>query len=210
MSSASSIVLASNNRGKLAEFAQLLAPYKIIVHAQSEFIGEGAEETGTSFVENALLKARHASRAAGMPAIADDSGIEVDALGWAPGVYSARYAGGNASDADNNRKLLENLTNVPDSLRTARFRCVLAYVRTAEDPAPIGAEGVWEGRVLRAPRGAGGFGYDPLFEIVSDSNANKPLSVAELDSGTKNLMSHRGMALRELIRLMICSGEISR
>jgi XTP/dITP diphosphohydrolase len=195
-----SIVLASNNRGKLAEFAKLLAPYDVEVLPLSRFAREGADETGTTFRDNALLKARHASRLARLPAIADDSGLEVDALDGAPGVYSARFAGPNASDEDNNRKLLAVLA--AENLRTARFRCALAYVRDA-DAEPIVAEGVWEGSVLNEPRGTRGFGYDPLFLAAGGS-----LTAAELGADEKNRASHRGQAMQALLRQLLASGEL--
>jgi XTP/dITP diphosphohydrolase len=197
------IVLASNNGGKLREFAQLLAPYRATLFPQAKFIAAGADETGATFIENALLKARHAAQAAGLPAIADDSGLEVAALHGAPGVYSARFAGEHASDDDNNRKLLIELAAVPLAQRTARFRCVLVYVRAADDPEPIVAEGVWEGRILDHSRGINGFGYDSLF-LPSGSS----LSAAELTSDTKNQLSHRGQALRALLALLIAHREI--
>jgi XTP/dITP diphosphohydrolase len=197
------LVLASSNLGKLAEFAQLLAPYHVTIYPQSKFVASGADETGATFRDNALLKARHASQASGLPAIADDSGLEVDALGGAPGVYSARFAGAQASDADNNRKLIADLQGVPRSERAARFRCVLAYVRSATDSAPLLADGVWEGLVLDAPRGAGGFGYDSLFL----PNAGV-LSAAELSREAKNAISHRGLALRAMLELLIANGEL--
>jgi XTP/dITP diphosphohydrolase len=196
------VVLATGNRGKLAELAALLAPLGIEVEPRSRFGVEPPPETGATFLANALLKARHAAHLAQVPAIADDSGIEVDALDGAPGVYSARYAaegaaeGGSegAGDAANNAKLLAALADVPDERRTARYRCVLVYVRSADDPAPLVAEGQWEGRIARAPRGDGGFGYDPLFEV--DANGRR---AAELAPEEKNRRSHRGIALRELV-----------
>jgi XTP/dITP diphosphohydrolase len=200
----STIVLASNNSGKLREFAQLLAPYRVTLYPQAKFIAVGADETGATFRDNALLKARHASQASGLAAIADDSGIEVDALAGAPGVFSARFAGEHASDADNNRKLLADLAGVPTDRRTARFRCVLAYVRSATDPVPIVAAGTWEGRVLAAPRGVNGFGYDVLF--LPDGMTQ---TAAELLGEEKNLASHRGQAMRALLMLLIANHEIS-
>ena len=159
------------------------------------------DETGATFVENALLKARHAASATGLPALADDSGLEVDALNGAPGVRSARYAGESATDADNLDLLLAELADVPDALRTARFRCVLAYVRTADDPTPLIAEGVWEGRITAGPRGLLGFGYDPVFEDpVSGQTA------AEMVPATKIRLSHRGQALRALGRALTVQG----
>lgn len=187
-----SIVLASNNKGKLAELAQILAPYDVVVHPLSSFTNEAAEETGTTFHANALLKARFASRMARMPAIADDSGIAVDALQGAPGVYSARYSGLGATDAANNEKLLKALAAVPADRRTASFVCVLAYVES-EEAEPIFAEGIWKGRVLDEPRGAFGFGYDGLFLPEGSS-----LSAAEMSAEEKNRSSHRAIALREL------------
>ena len=151
------------------------------------------EETGASFGENALLKARNAARHTGLPAIADDSGLEVDALGGAPGIYSARYAGPKATDADNLRKLLQELDGVPAEKRRARFRCVIAYLRRADDPAPLVCEGVWEGSILEAPRGTNGFGYDPVFLVPG-----KNLTSAELPAEEKNRLSHRGQALAKL------------
>jgi len=196
------MVLASNNGGKLREFAQLLAPYRITLYPQSKFIATGADETGTTFRDNALLKARHAARASGLPAIADDSGLEVAALHGAPGVYSARFAGEDASDEDNNRKLLKDLAAVASSNRAGRFCCALAYVRNADDSAPLIAEGVWEGQILDRPRGTGGFGYDALF--LPNGSA---LSAAELSGAAKNEQSHRGQALRVLLNLLVAHRE---
>ncbi|MGD2021259.1 MAG: RdgB/HAM1 family non-canonical purine NTP pyrophosphatase [Thiohalocapsa sp.] len=188
------IVLASNNPGKLREIDQLLATAGLQVLPQRAFdIGE-AEETGLTFVENAILKARHASAGSGLPAIADDSGIEVDALAGAPGIYSARYAGAGANDQANNEKLLAELAAVPDGERSARYQCVMVYLRHAQDPTPLICIGTWEGRILRAPRGSNGFGYDPLFFVPTHG-----CSAAELDPDTKNAISHRGQALRALV-----------
>ncbi len=188
------IVLASNNAGKVREINQLLASEAIQVLPQREFDIAEAEETGLSFVENAILKARHAARESGLPAIADDSGLEVDALDGAPGIYSARFAGAGASDADNNRKLLEALEGVSEAERTARFQCVLVYMRHAEDPTPLICQGTWEGRILRAPSGENGFGYDPLFFVPE-----KGCTSAELPPEEKNRLSHRGQALQRLL-----------
>lgn len=188
------VVLATHNAGKLVEFAALLAPLQIELVALSQFSAQGAEETGLSFVENAILKARYAAQLAGLPAIADDSGLEVDALHGAPGIHSARYAGAGASDANNLTKLLEQLSTVPDAQRTARFRCALVYMRWDLDPAPLIAQASWEGQVTRAARGSSGFGYDPVFQI-----ANRSQTAAELPISEKNLLSHRGQALRGLI-----------
>jgi len=199
------VVLASNNRGKLAEMTALLAPLNAQVLPLAEFTREAVEETGTTFVANALLKAHHASRVSGLPAIADDSGIEVDALHGAPGVYSARYAGEPSNDAANNDKLLTALRNVADADRGARFRCVLAYVRNANDADPILADAAWEGRVLHAQRGAHGFGYDPLF-LPNGSE----LSAAELGIEIKNKLSHRAQAMRQLLQKLQISGELAR
>lgn len=188
------LVLASGNAGKLGEFRDLLAPLDIEVIAQGELgIGE-IEETGLSFVENALLKARHAARLSGLPALADDSGLCVDALDGAPGLHSARYAGAQGDNAANIAKLLGALDGVEAAGRGAFFICVLALLRHAEDPAPLIAEGRWRGRILDAPRGSGGFGYDPLFlDPTLDASA------AELDAAAKHRHSHRGQALRGLL-----------
>ena len=188
------IVLASGNAGKLREFQQLLADCGFAVLPQSEFNVDNVEETGLSFVENAILKARHACAQTGLPALADDSGIAVDALLGRPGIYSARYAGEPASDVNNNAKLLEQLHGVPEQQRTARYHCILAFMRHAEDPTPILCHGSWEGVILTAPRGEGGFGYDPLFFVPSHQ-----CTAAELDSAEKNRISHRGLAMQELL-----------
>lgn len=189
------IVLASNNKGKLRELGELLADHDIELVPQGELDIPEAVEDGLSFVENAILKARHACALSGLPAIADDSGLEVDALRGAPGIHSARYAGTHGDDAANNRKLLEALREVPDEDRTARFQCVMVFMRHAKDPTPMVCQGSWEGRILHEPRGEDGFGYDPLF-WVPDENA----TAAELPAGVKNALSHRGKALRELMR----------
>jgi XTP/dITP diphosphohydrolase len=187
-------VLASGNAGKVREFAALLAARDIEVIPQTAFGIETPEETGATFLDNALLKARHAAAGTGLPALADDSGLEVDALGGRPGVWSARYAGAHASDADNLNLLLRELADVPDERRTARYRCVLVFIREPGNPQPAVASGVWEGRILRAPRGAGGFGYDPVFQP-----ADLALSAAELSPAEKNVVSHRAQALRALL-----------
>jgi XTP/dITP diphosphohydrolase len=186
-------VLATHNAGKLAEFAALLAPLHIELVSLRDFTAAAPEETGLSFVENAILKARHAAQLTGLPAIADDSGLEVDALRGAPGIYSARYAGAGAGDAANLDKLLEHMTHVPEPQRTARFRCALACMRWDLDPAPVIAQASWEGAITRRPRGSGGFGYDPVFEI-----SGRAQTAAELPLAEKNLLSHRGQALRGL------------
>ena len=188
------IVLASNNAGKVREIKQLLAEWQIEILPQSECGVPDIEETGLSFVENAILKARNAAAHSGLSAIADDSGIEVDALHGAPGIYSARFAGKGASDQENLDKLLAELTSVPDNERTARFQCLLVYMRHGSDPTPLICQGTWEGRILQAPRGENGFGYDPVF-FVPDRNC----SAAELPPDIKNRLSHRGQALRELL-----------
>jgi len=187
------VVLASSNRGKLAEFNALLADSGFEVVAQSSLGIADAAETGLSFVENALLKARHAARASGLPALADDSGLCVAHLRGAPGLYSARYAGGHGDSAANNAKLLRALHGVPTAQRDAFFICTLALLRDADDPAPLIAEGRWHGRVLDAPRGEKGFGYDPLFLPHGQA-----LSAAELEPALKNRLSHRGQALTQL------------
>ncbi|MDE3210040.1 MAG: RdgB/HAM1 family non-canonical purine NTP pyrophosphatase [Pseudomonadota bacterium] len=187
------IVLASGNRGKLAEFGLLLADADFDVVAQGELGVDDAEETGLSFVENAVLKARHAARHTGLPALADDSGLCVDSLGGAPGLYSARYAGDHGDSAANNTRLLRDLDGHAGAERRAFFICVLVLLRHAADPAPLVAEGRWHGRVLDALRGEGGFGYDPLFL----PNGHE-LSAAQLDKVLKNRISHRGQALAQL------------
>lgn len=186
------LVLASGNASKLAELRELLGA-GFTLHAQSEFGLADAEETGLSFVENALLKARHAARATGLPALADDSGLCVDALDGAPGLYSARYAGTHGDSEANIDKLLRALHGVPDADRGARFVCVLALLRHAEDPLPLIAQGIWEGRILHARQGSGGFGYDPVFFSPAHG-----CSAAELPAATKNRDSHRGLALAQL------------
>ena len=184
------LVLASGNPGKLRELTAMLEPLGWAVRPQSEWnVGEAVED-GLSFIENALIKARHAARFTGLHALADDSGLVVDALDGAPGIYSARYAGPDASDEDNNRKLLDALSNVPDSLRTAHFYCAMAMVRNADDPAPLVAVGKWDGVIMAAPAGQGGFGYDPLFYVPAES-----CSSAQLSPEVKNRLSHRGQAL---------------
>lgn len=188
------IVLASNNPGKVREINQVLSTLALQVVPQAAFGTTEAEETGLSFVENAILKARHACRHTGLPAIADDSGLEVDALGGAPGIYSARYAGVGASDQDNLDKLLAALRDVPESARSARFQCLMVYMRHAEDPTPVVCQGTWEGSILAAPRGDGGFGYDPIFYVPGEQCAS-----AELAPELKNRLSHRGQALRKLL-----------
>jgi XTP/dITP diphosphohydrolase len=191
------VVLATGNPGKLRELSALLAPSGLDIVPQSDYSVPEADETGHSFVENAILKARNAASHTGLPAIADDSGIEVDALGGAPGIYSARYAGPHGDAGANNAKLLDALRHVPDDQRGARFRCVMVYLRSADDPSPIIAEGSWEGRILREPQGEHGFGYDPVFYVPSHD-----CSAAELDPAEKNRLSHRAQAL-EALRLRL-------
>ncbi|MEQ5803860.1 RdgB/HAM1 family non-canonical purine NTP pyrophosphatase [Halomonas sp. H10-9-1] len=194
MTPIASLVLASGNPGKLREFAQLLAPLGMQVRPQSDFAVPEVDETGLTFVENALLKAREASRVSGLPALADDSGLEVDALHGAPGIYSARYAGEPKSDERNNARLLEALAEVPEGARSARYWCVLVYLRHPEDPVPRIVQCSWEGEILAHPRGEGGFGYDPLFWLPDQG-----MSVAELPAAEKNRLSHRGRALQALV-----------
>lgn len=188
------VILASHNPGKLRELASLLSPLGLELVAQSTLGVISPPETGETFADNALLKARYAASVAGLPAVADDSGIEVDALGGRPGVFSARYAGPDANDRNNLHKMLYELRDVPADKRTARYRCVIALVREATDPAPVLAEGVWEGRIVEAPRGSGGFGYDPIF-LPNGSER----TAAELAPEKKNVLSHRGQALRVLV-----------
>ncbi|SEO44909.1 XTP/dITP diphosphohydrolase [Luteibacter sp. UNC138MFCol5.1] len=187
------IVLASGNAGKVIELEQLLQGTGVQLVAQTSLGVTDADETGLTFVENALIKARHAARATGLPALADDSGICVDALDGAPGLYAARYAGTHGDSAANNAKLLRELDGVPPEKRGAYFIAVLVLLRHADDPAPLIAEGRWYGRILEAPRGEGGFGYDPLF--LPDGH---DVSAAELDFALKNRLSHRGQALERL------------
>jgi len=193
----SRLVLATGNAGKLREMRAILAPWHVDVRPLSEFTLAAAEETGLSFVENAIIKARFAARTAGLPAIADDSGIEVDALHGAPGVFSARYAGPQADDAANNSRLLVELEAFADSERGARYRCAMVYLRGPDDASPLICQASWEGRIARVPRGRGGFGYDPLF-LVGDGER----TAAELDPEHKNSISHRGQALRALVEAL--------
>jgi XTP/dITP diphosphohydrolase len=187
------IVLASGNRGKLREFGELLAEHAIDVLPQSDFGVPETEETGLTFVENAILKARNAAAHTGLPAIADDSGLEVDFLNGAPGIYSARYAG-DAGDTANNGKLLRALEGVEAEQRGARFQCLLVFLRHADDPTPVICQGTWEGRILSSEQGGAGFGYDPVFYVPGEG-----CSAAELSAERKNALSHRGQALRCLL-----------
>ncbi len=191
------IVVASANPGKLREFSQLFSGRHIRVLPQSEFAVPAVAETGTSFAENALLKARHGARHARRPVIADDSGIEVDALNGDPGIYSARYAGEGATDAENLALLLRNIALAGARRPAARFRCVIAYVRDANDPEPLVAQGIWEGYIVDKPAGNNGFGYDPVFHVPGHGCTS-----AELPPAVKNSISHRGKALRNLVELM--------
>ena len=199
------VVLASGNAGKLRELAVLLAPFSLQLEAQGDFGIHPAAETGTTFVENALLKARHAARHAGLPALADDSGLEVEALGGRPGVWSARFAGEGASDTQNLRQLLAELQDVPDGFRQARYQCVIVWVRNVGDQSPLIAHGTWEGTIARAPRGQGGFGYDPVFVPAGGQR-----TAAELSAAEKNAVSHRGQALRGLVAMLGQAGYIRR
>jgi XTP/dITP diphosphohydrolase len=188
------IVFASHNGGKIRELSALVQPFNIEIIPQALLSVSEIPETGLTFVENALLKARHAALQTGLPAIADDSGLEVSALNGAPGIYSARFAGLKATAVDNNKKLLAALTNVPKAARAARYYCALVFLLHAEDPTPLICEGTWEGTILETPHGEQGFGYDPLFFDV-----NEQCSAAELPLAKKNQKSHRGQALRQLI-----------
>jgi XTP/dITP diphosphohydrolase len=185
------VVLATGNPGKLRQFSELLGGTGITLLRQSDFGIEPPEETGSTFIENALIKARNAARITGLPAIADDSGIEVDALGGRPGLYSARYAGENASDLENLQKMLRELENIPPEHRSARYRSVIVYVADAADPAPLISEGVWEGSIAETPRGSDGFGYDPIFLPRGDTR-----TAAEMPAAERNPRSHRGQASR--------------
>jgi XTP/dITP diphosphohydrolase len=191
------VVLATGNAGKQREFTALLASRDFDVVLQTRMGISAAEETGSTFEANALIKARHASRAAGLPALADDSGLEVDALGGRPGVRSARYAGEGASDAANNARLLQELGNIPPGNRNARYRCVIVWVAHADDPVPLIAQGTWEGSIAMQPEGEGGFGYDPLF--VPQGLA---ITAAQMAAADKNAVSHRGLAMAQLLRLL--------
>lgn len=193
----SKIVLATGNQGKVKELASLLAKYQVEIVPQSNFNVPEVPETGTTFVENAIIKARHAAKITGLPAIADDSGLEVDALNGEPGVYSARYASDmleNPSDNDNTNKLLIALEGVPEEMRTARFHCVLVYMKHENDPTPIICHGVWEGSISNEKQGEQGFGYDPVFW-----QQDLKLSSAQLPRDLKNSLSHRGKALAQLV-----------
>jgi len=188
------VVLASNNAGKVREINQLLQDQQIQVIPQREFDIQDIEETGLTFVENAILKARHAASESGLAAIADDSGLEVDALKGAPGIYSARFAGPGCNDQDNNNKLLESLRDVPDEKRSARFQCLMVYMSHADDPTPIICQGTWGGRIMLQPQGENGFGYDPLFFVPQENCTS-----AQLSPEIKNSLSHRGQALNKLL-----------
>jgi XTP/dITP diphosphohydrolase len=188
------IVLASSNKGKIAELQLLLTPLNFRILPQSNFSISDADETGSCFVENALIKAKHAAGLSGLPSIADDSGLCVDALNGAPGIYSARYAGEQATDANNNKKLLLALNNIPFEKRTAHFHCALVFVRNADDQHPIVCDSTWAGYILSAPQGEHGFGYDPLFFVPSHQCSSAQLTIDE-----KNKISHRGQALKMLV-----------
>lgn len=194
MPSTHPLVLASGNKGKLREFHDLLIPLGFVIRPQADYTVPEVEETGRTFVENALLKARQACRVSGLPALADDSGLEVDALNGAPGIHSARFAGEPRSDEANNRKLLEALAEVAEGERRARYWCVLVYLRHIDDPVPLIVQCSWEGEILAHPRGEGGFGYDPLFWIPECG-----MSAAELSAEEKNRLSHRGRAMQALV-----------
>ncbi|WP_417550020.1 RdgB/HAM1 family non-canonical purine NTP pyrophosphatase [Methylophaga sp.] len=190
----SQIVLASGNIGKLRELSQILSPLGLKLIAQSDLNVAEAEETGLSFVENAIIKARNAALVTGLPAIADDSGIEVDALHGAPGIYSSRYAGPDASDTDNIHALLNAMKDVPENERTARFQCVVVFMRHAEDPTPLICQGSWQGQILQSPSGDEGFGYDPVFWVTETD-----CTAAELSPEQKHAISHRGKAMRQFM-----------
>jgi XTP/dITP diphosphohydrolase len=191
------IVLASNNTGKIREFTTLLSPFHIQLIPQSELSVTEIEETGLSFVENALLKARHAAKSTGLPAIADDSGLVVAALNGKPGIYSARYAGQSATSADNIKQLLADMSDVPAEKRDAFFYCVLVFISHPNDPTPLVCEGKWSGSILFSPQGENGFGYDPIFYVPTEH-----CSAAELAQDKKNKLSHRGNALQSLLKLL--------
>ncbi|MGR5149093.1 XTP/dITP diphosphatase [Photobacterium alginatilyticum] len=189
----SKLVLATGNQGKVKEMASLLADFGFDVVAQSDYNVSSVAETGTTFIENAIIKARHAAKETGLPAIADDSGLEVDYLKGAPGIYSARFAGEDASDQQNLEKLLKEMEGVPAEQRTARFHCVLVMMRHENDPTPLVCHGSWEGSILSEAHGENGFGYDPVFWVQEDQCAS-----AELEPARKKQLSHRGKALQKL------------
>ncbi|MCI0401831.1 MAG: RdgB/HAM1 family non-canonical purine NTP pyrophosphatase [Gammaproteobacteria bacterium] len=197
MAPAQSVVLASSNAGKAREIGAVLSHLCIDIVPQSHFDIPETEETGLTFEENALAKARHAAMYSGLPAIADDSGLEVDALGGAPGIYSARYAGKGATDQQNLDKLVREIAPVPDTERTARFRCAMVYLAYAQDPSPIVCHGIWEGRIVSEPKGVNGFGYDPVFFVPTHGCTS-----AELPPEVKNQLSHRGQALKKLLQAL--------
>jgi XTP/dITP diphosphohydrolase len=188
------IVLATGNAGKLKEIREIFSAVDVNIVAQSEFDTPEAIEDGLSFVENAIIKARNAAAFTGLPALSDDSGIEVDALNGEPGIHSARYAG---NDESNIQRLVRELAGVPEEKRTARFQCVMVYIRHANDPVPVITQGVWEGRILEAVQGEGGFGYDPIFFVPE-----RACSAAELSAEDKNSLSHRGKALRQMLKIL--------
>lgn len=198
------LVLASGNAGKLIELRAMLADLPLTIVPQRELGVDDVPETGTTFVENALIKARHASKVTGLPALADDSGLIVDALDGAPGLYSARYAGSPTDDAANNAKLLQALDGLPEAQRTARFYAVIVLLRHADDPQPLIAEGSWEGRILDAPRGHSGFGYNPVF-----LDPARGLTAAEMEPTQKNRISHRALALQALRDRLASSGLLA-
>ncbi|KXF80128.1 XTP/dITP diphosphatase [Enterovibrio coralii] len=191
------VVLATGNAGKVKEMADLLQDFGLDVMAQSEFAVADADETGTTFIENAIIKARHAAKETGLPAIADDSGLEVDYLNGAPGVYSARYAGEGKGDQANLEKLLECMADAPDDQRSARFHCVLVYMRHANDPTPVVCHGVFEGKIAREASGSHGFGYDPVFYVEEQG-----CTLANIEPAVKKQISHRGQALKKLFAAM--------
>lgn len=200
----STVVLATSNQGKVKELSSLLAEHAIEIVPQSNFNVPDVPETGTTFVENAIIKARHAAKITGLPAIADDSGLEVDALNGEPGVYSARYAGENASDDDNTNKLLKALKDIPVKEKSARFHCVLVYMQHANDPTPIICHGVWEGTIIAEKIGEQGFGYDPVFW-----QEDCQLTSAQLPRDIKNQLSHRGKALAILVQKLATKKSIT-
>ena len=198
------VVLASGNRGKLSELSALLLEYGVSVIPQSELLESEVDETGLTFVENAILKARHVAAYTDLPVIADDSGLAGDYLDGAPGIYSARYAGSDATDARNNDKLLKALAGVPQAQRSAAFHCVLVFLRSELDPCPVISHASWHGRIIESEQGEAGFGYDPLFYVPSHNSTS-----AQLDPGVKNRISHRGQALKALVRMLSADGLIA-
>lgn len=204
IASRSTFVLATGNQGKVKEMADVLAPYAISLRPQSDYSVSSVAETGSTFVENAIIKARHAAEETGLPCIADDSGLAVDALHGAPGIYSARFSGDNATDASNIDKLLMDIADIPEGKRQAQFHCCLVFMRHAADPTPVISHGIWRGEILTARLGEGGFGYDPVFWVAEQNS-----TAAQLTKAQKHAISHRGKAVKGLIAQMQSAGVLA-